>query len=179
MNDEKDLRAQAQVLRLAFDRSFAEPRTAPIEDVEHIIVVRLAGDAYAIRLREISGLVAKPFIVSVPSRTHGLIGLVGLRGEIVPIFDLASRLGQNEESRTPSWMAVCDGNDTTGRVGLGFSTLEGYCAASKARFRADRSGDAPHPNADEWLSTAHGPYPVIGIRRIVSDINHLAEAQKD
>src|ERR1039458_9829099 len=56
----------------------------------------LLGNPYAIRLRDIAGIVAGPKVAPVPAVTLDLLGLAGIRGGVVPVFGLASILGYGQ-----------------------------------------------------------------------------------
>ncbi len=48
---------------------------------------------YAIRLRDVRGLMGGRAIVAVPSPAPALLGIASVRSEIVPVYDLAGLLG--------------------------------------------------------------------------------------
>jgi chemotaxis signal transduction protein len=114
---------RATELRQAFDRSFALPPPGTSEDVEDLLTIRVAGDPYAIRLRDIAGMVAVRKVVPVPAATRHLLGLVGVRGNIVPLFALASILGYAQSPGPPRWMVLCGGEQP---IALAFSDFEGH-----------------------------------------------------
>ena len=66
-------------LRQAFDRSFALPPSQASQEVEDLLTIRVAGDPYAILLRDIAGMVTGPRVVPVPAVTPDLLGLAGSR----------------------------------------------------------------------------------------------------
>jgi hypothetical protein len=93
-------------LRRAFDDAFgASPRGAPEATVD-LLAVRIAGDPYAFDARGLVSLAPCPNVVPVPSRRPGLVGLVGVRGTLVPVYGLGVLLGY-EPSRAPApWLAL-------------------------------------------------------------------------
>ncbi len=54
---------------------------------------RLGGDCFAIDVDHVTEVIRGGHVVRVPLAPTGLLGLVHLRGRIVPIIDLAGRLG--------------------------------------------------------------------------------------
>ena len=134
------LKQTATELRNDFDRSFTLPPTsAGIEQSENLLLIRIAGDPYAIRVKEIRGLENNYPIALLPSDTPELIGVAGIRGELVSAYSLAALLGYPSEPNDGRWLALC-GNEN--RVGLVFSTLEGYLRVPAAQVFPARNEDA-------------------------------------
>ena len=88
MNETQLVENKAAALRQAFDLSFALPPPPASPEVEDLLTIRVAGNPYAIRLRDIAGMVAGRKVVPVPSVTLDLLGLAGMRGGVVPVFGL-------------------------------------------------------------------------------------------
>ena len=83
---------RAAELRLAFDRAYAEPAHLDKALTEDLLAIRVGTQAFAIRLSEISGLFADKKITPVPGGHAAPCGIAGLRGVIVPVYDLQSLL---------------------------------------------------------------------------------------
>jgi purine-binding chemotaxis protein CheW len=156
-------------LRQTFDESFATPPARSSEDVENILLVRIAGDPYAIRLRDIAAVVAKRRVVPVPASSSHLIGLAGIRGDIVPVFDLAPLLGYAHGPDTSRWMLVCALEET---IALAFSELEGYHRLPRSAFYVEGIPRLAHEHAPEFVRTSAGARPVINMLRIVATIRN-------
>ena len=58
-----------------------------------LVVFSLAGEEYALAIEAVSEIIRHTKPRSVPSDEHGVRGVIGLRGKIIPILDLADRLG--------------------------------------------------------------------------------------
>ena len=130
--------AKATELRDAFDQERAAPVAVRADgQLENLLAVRVSKDGYAIRVGEISGLVANRKIVELPSAVPGLLGVAGVRGVLVPAFSLAVLLGYSVESDEARWLALCGTEDC---VALAFSGFEGYLRIPQAQvFRAQQS----------------------------------------
>jgi purine-binding chemotaxis protein CheW len=163
---EASFELKATALREAFDRSFASPPPTVSSDFEDLLSIRVAGDAYVIRLRDITRVVAKRTIVPVPAAAPHLIGLLGLDGEVVPVFGLASLLGYDHEGEAPPWLVVCGPRDP---VALGFSELEAHLRLARSALRADDAARS-HTAIDEVAVTASGVRPVIAVPRLIRTI---------
>jgi chemotaxis signal transduction protein len=121
------MRTTASKLKQAFDASFAEPPRAEREATEDFLAVRIGGDPYAIRVAEILGLYADRKVVPVPTSTPELLGLVGLRGAVVPVYDLRVLLGY-PGGAAPRWLILCGAPP----AGLAFDAFETHERVARA-----------------------------------------------
>ena len=112
----------ATALRRAFDRSFAEPPPAGLATFEDYLAIRMGGAAYVVRLCDIAGLHAGRTVVPVPRTAPELLGIVGLRGTVTPVFDLGGLLGSPEGAR-PRWLMLARAPQP---VALAFEQFEGH-----------------------------------------------------
>jgi purine-binding chemotaxis protein CheW len=124
----------AEALRSAFDSERALPFAARgVEQSENLITIRVAGDPYAIRTSEISGLVADRKIVAFPSPTSELLGIAAFRGVLLPVYSLAALLGYAAETEQTRWLALCGSEEP---LALAFSGFEGYVHVSLDQIHA-------------------------------------------
>lgn len=112
----------AAALRRAFDESFAVPPTASNEHLEGLLAIRLGSDPFALRLSDVAGIIAEPRIVPVPSPMPLLLGIIGRRGVMAPVYDLAAALNYTPAVNV-RWMVLVG---ETHSVGLGFETFEAH-----------------------------------------------------
>lgn len=121
-------------LRSAFDLTYATPLPSlEAEHAESLLAIRLAAEPYAIRVSEIAGLARNRKVVALPSAIPELLGLAGIRGEIVPIYSLAAFLGYKQEASLASWLALYG---TQEPIGMAFSDFEGYVKVPSAEVYA-------------------------------------------
>ena len=80
-------------LRDAFDRSFAQAPSTEAAAVENLLAIRVGAHPYALRMAEVSGLFADKKVTRLPSPVSELSGIAGLRGAVLPVYDLAMLLG--------------------------------------------------------------------------------------
>lgn len=124
-----DLGARAPALRSAFDRTFSEPPALAAAITEDLLAVSISGDAYALRVSELSGLVSNRKVVAVPTRALHLLGVAGVRGALVPVYGLAGLLGYDAARSPAPWLALCGRQDP---VALAFEQLEGFLRVPRA-----------------------------------------------
>jgi chemotaxis signal transduction protein len=94
----------AAELRRAFDASFAAPTRRPAEDEQAFLVVSVGDDRYALRVGGLSGLLADRRIVPVPTPWPALLGLVAVRGALLPVFGLRALLDYPPASEPARWL---------------------------------------------------------------------------
>jgi chemotaxis signal transduction protein len=138
-----DLDQRLRLFRHAFDQAFAAAPIATVDTFEDLLAVRVAGDPYALRAREITELVASRKVVPLPSRRPELLGVAGIRGSLVAVYSLAALLGYAADSRPTSWLALAGASKP---IGLGFEEFEGFLRV--------RSGDV-YPAPPEEGTTRH------------------------
>jgi len=159
-------------LRQAFDRSFASPPSLASQEVVDLLTIRVAGDPYAILLRDIAGMVSGCTVVPVPTVTPDLLGLVGIRGGIVPVFDLASILGYGPAPGLPRWMILCGAQEP---IALAFSDFEGYLQLPASSLHADENLPAIRQHVkyvNQVASTQGGVRAVVSIPLAVETIRN-------
>ena len=114
---------RAADLARAFDGSFAEPVRSVSDDADDFLTIRTGGDAYAVRVREIAGLIADRKIVPLPTSEPAFLGIAGLRGGVVPVYSLAALLGRVPNAEMPRWMLLVG---TGAPLGLAFDQFDGH-----------------------------------------------------
>lgn len=111
----------ASDLRKAFDRIFAEPPAPAAEATADYLGICIGGAPYAVALTEIGAVFADRKIAPLPSGARELLGVAGVRGDIVPVFGLAALLGTSGGDR-PRWLVLAAG----GQAGFAFDALDGH-----------------------------------------------------
>jgi chemotaxis signal transduction protein len=169
MNETPVVENRAAELRQAFDLSFALPPPQAAQEVEDLLAIRVAGDPYAIRLRDIAAMVAGRRVVPVPAAALDLLGLAGIRGGVVSVFGLASILGYGQAPGSPRWMILCG---TEEPIALAFSDFEGYLRLPKSSIHTDENPRATRQYVNQVASTEAGARAVISIPLVVATIRN-------
>jgi purine-binding chemotaxis protein CheW len=113
--------SRAAELRNAFDRSFAQAPSPEGGALESLLKIRLGANPYALRLSDVSGLFADKKMTWLPSPVPELLGMAGLRGTVLPVYDLGMLLGC-PRAAAPRWLVVAAGAP----VALAFEAFDGY-----------------------------------------------------
>ncbi|MBB3197177.1 chemotaxis protein CheW [Roseateles terrae] len=101
------LLSQLQGWRESFDDSFAEPRHSDgWGDAWNVLGIRIAGEPFALSLDELAGLLTAQTPAPYPADAPALIGLIGHRGQVLPLYDLRAWLGRGLSSSVRWWAVL-------------------------------------------------------------------------
>jgi purine-binding chemotaxis protein CheW len=95
-----------------------------------------------------------------------MLGLAGIRGNLVPVYALAALLG-HEAREPPRWFALSSGSD---RVALAFAELEGYLERPRSEVRAAAEGEARRAHVRERLHAPDGVRAIIELASLAAAI---------
>jgi chemotaxis signal transduction protein len=134
--------SRAAELRASFDAAFARPAARERAAARSLLVaISVAGEPYALRSLDIRGLEAPRRVTPAPGGAEGLLGLAGVRGTVVPIYDLAALVGRDAGTDADeAWIALLE---TPGGalVGVAFGSLDGTIAGTAAASSDVASGE--------------------------------------
>ncbi len=156
---------RAAELRLAFDQAFAQPVHLDTTFKEELLAVRVAGQPFAIRLSEISGLFADKKVTPVPGSHAALRGIAGFRGAIVPVYDLEILLG-HAGHRASRWLVIAAASP----VALTFEAFEGQLRVARDAILPQSSGADFRSYAREFLRTPNFVGPVMHLPSVLDSI---------
>ncbi|MDB6013550.1 MAG: cheW3-2 [Gammaproteobacteria bacterium] len=160
--------AKAAELRNAFDGARALPFLSEVrEQIENLLALRVAGDAFAIRLSEISGLATDRKLVAFPSPVPELLGVAAIRGRLVPVYSLAALLGYSAPGTPGRWLVLCG---TEEPVGLAINDFEGYVRVPLSQVYAAEQKDDVTAHVKYVVRTADTVRDVVSIPHIMEII---------
>lgn len=147
-------------LRRAFDEARAIPFSEGAEErADNLLAIRISGDAYAIKVSEITGLATGRKVVRVPGPIPELLGLAGIRGTLVPVYSLHALLGYGSDAEQPQWLALCGTEEC---FALAFNEFQGYLRIPRGQLYPVEQKEAARIHVKE---IARGPG---GVRAVVS-----------
>jgi chemotaxis signal transduction protein len=157
------LNARLIELRRAFDRAFSEPVAERVAETLDVLDIRVGREHFALRMSEIAALEADRTITAVPSDHPALLGIAGVRGSVVAVFDLAVLLDlpRLDASR---WLVLAKGAP----LALAFSEFSGQRSLNPdalARAKADHAG-----RVRELIRQDGAAVPLIHVPGLVADL---------
>jgi hypothetical protein len=157
-------------LRQSFDRAFTEPFVESDEVASiDLLAIRIGRDPFALRLTEIAALEADRTITPVPSEHRELLGIAGVRGGVVAVFDLGALIGaqQPEELR---WLVLAKGAP----LAFAFSAFDGQLVV-RPEALVGETRSPPEPNrAGRVREVAQGgglSLPVIDLPALIAGLD--------
>jgi chemotaxis signal transduction protein len=162
---------QAGALRLAFDRSFAEPVRGDAMPMEDLLAFHLGSEPYAVRSSEIAGLFADRKITRLPGGVAALLGIAGFRGAIVPVYDLHALLGC-PASESPRWLVIA----SSAPVALAFEAFDGHLRIPRDAIVPRETSDGARKYVREFVSASDTVRAIVHLPTILDAIaNRIPE----
>lgn len=163
-------------LQSEFDRTFSlAPSSQAVEQIENLLAIRVAGEPYAIRVLEISGLANNRKIVPLPSPIRELLGVASMRGGFLPVYNLEALLGYKSGVDPPRWLALCGSDEP---VGLAFAEFEGYLRVPSIQIYAAEQMDAAREHVKHVVRMADIARAVVSIPYLVEMIRKLCDDKR-
>ncbi len=168
------LNRTVRTLRQDFDQSFAQPPRTATARRESLLAIRMGTVPYAMRVSEIAGLYVNRRIMPLPTPATQLLGVAGFRGQIAPVYDLASLCGYG---RAPStrWLILLRSQEP---VALAFETFEKHFSVASDEIVSTPGG---RPAAGEghahFKDAAHSQgvvWPIVQLTSLLHDIQQRA-----
>jgi purine-binding chemotaxis protein CheW len=129
-----------EALQRAFDQAFAEAPDIQADPHDDLLAITVGGNPYALRLTDVAGLHSDRTITWLPGSVPELLGLVGLRAALLPVYDVRRLLGY-PASTAPRWCVVA----AAAPVALGVERFDGYLRVPRRAVlpaEPGRAGDA-------------------------------------
>ncbi len=112
-----------------FDGAFAMAHEERAEDRELIIVIRVAGELFAVRTAQITGVTRLRRIAPLPTSVPAFLGITSVRGHLFPAYDTAALLGLPARESEKGWMIFANCDPPIGLVFEGIDAqMEVACA---------------------------------------------------
>lgn len=156
----------AAQLRQDFDDSFTRAPAGIRPPELDLLLLEAGGLHYAVRLSQVSAVHAEHHVVPVPSPDPLLRGLVGLRGSVLPVYDLAAALGHTRGSTARGLLELRSPKPCA----LAFGTLEGHLRLPSTAVAPRTHAPENQPAASATVPTGDGPLPLIDLLTIYEEL---------
>lgn len=151
----------AAKLRSDFDRSFARAHPAEPPPQQDLLLIRVADHDYAVSLDEVVALHADRKVVPIPSSRAALLGLVGLRGSVLPVYDLRQLLGYPKGTAPPRWVLSVR---APAPFAVAFERLEAHLRLPRAELLSPHAADTAEGAFTRGsVATELGPRPLLDL----------------
>ena len=164
----------AERLRRAFDETFSVATSAADTDVQGLLCLGVRGEPYAVRLGEVTALLADQKIVPLPGSSPELLGLTGVRGAVVPVYDLGGLLGLARASQPPRFLVVAGELQS---VGLSFERFDGYARVQRSQI-SSAAADAARLHCREVARVGPEARAVVAVGSILDTITEKVAAMR-
>jgi purine-binding chemotaxis protein CheW len=154
-------------LRRAFDAGFARAPAAAGAAAEDLLAVGIAGDPYAVRLSEIAGLFKDRAITELPSPFPDFLGIAGIQGRLVPVYDLRVLLGY-APAALPRWLLLVLAPEP---LGLACDAFAGQLRVTEELMAAAPAGSRRHVSQAVCTNPLR---PVLDVASIVEAVRSRA-----
>jgi purine-binding chemotaxis protein CheW len=108
---------------------------------QQLVVFSLGSEEYALPIGSVHEIIRFTEPRTVASEAAWIRGVIGLRGKIIPIFDLASRMELDSVDSQPGKIVIVESG--TGQVGIMVDEVEEVLTVS-----SDQLEDVPSANSD-------------------------------
>lgn len=151
----------AAQLRREFDASFGHESDVRNGTSEDFLAIRLRDDPHALRQSDIARLLRLPRLTCYPARVAAWLGLAGIAGTVVPVYDLAVLAGYAPAAGA-RWAVLC----AAAPVAFAFDAFDGH-------IRLARGGDDPEHRAD-LLRVGGESRPVLSLGDLIATVRTFA-----
>jgi chemotaxis signal transduction protein len=163
---ETALSARAAELRRGFDASFAAAASTGVAAGEALLAIAVGDRPHAIRLADIAELVTGRPITPLTGPVPELLGIIGLRGTLLPAFDLPALLGEVDPAPR-RWLVV---TAAAPRLALAFSRMDGHVQVPAGAIARDSS------TGSEVVTIDGAMRPIIEVAALAARLGQRREA---
>ena len=163
----------AAQLRADFDRGFAEATQAAAASQQDFLAIKVDEHEHAVRLSEVAQLLPMAALAPLPGPLPSLLGIIGLRGAVVPVYDLRMLLG-GAATQAPHWLVVAA---VEPQIALAFDNFEGHLRLSSDLHVREADGEANRRHVRELLHCGESVRPVVSLASLHESIKTRVQHQ--
>ena len=146
-------------MRREFDATFAEAVDLRRDDTIDLLTLAVDERRVAVPVGDLAGVQLCPPLTALPGADSRLLGIAGVRGLLVLVYDLGALLGQGK-TRPRRFLALRGPDGTTG---VAFDALESYLRVPRAALRPSAGR-----RATEVVETASGALAVVRVANLLT-----------
>lgn len=110
----------------------------PPQTEVQLVLLRVEGETYGIEIERLTEVVQLPHLRRVPRAPRYVVGIMHLRGRIVPVLDLRLRIGLDTPARHPEQVAVAVSHGV--EAGIAVDAVEEIARVPFAQIRPAEDG---------------------------------------
>lgn len=161
-------------LKRDFDRGFIEKPPEPTPRHLDLIGFGAEGQRYAWRLTQLAALQRIGKVIPLPHADPCVMGIVGLSGRLVPVYNMPALLGHDADARDLGWLALVAGSE---EIGLAFGEWAGHIAVASDAIASAPS--APGDLAPDVLRGDIFGVRVIDVPAVVAHLSRHNQVKKE
>ena len=159
----------AEQLREAFDQSFTRAVTSDATRWLDFLQIRLDGRVHVLALDEVSCLQPLSWVTPIPGPLPALMGVIGHKGDIVPVYDLRIVLGY-APTLVPRWMVI----SRHFNLALAFDAFDKHVRYTDRAVARPTGGVAASDHIQMHLQVESQNWPVVGLASVGNSIQYAA-----
>lgn len=164
-----DLSLHARRLRQTFDQSFARALQTDDGRQQDFLQIRLNGVVHMLSLDEVASLQALNRVTPIPGPLPSLLGIIGHKGDIVPVYDLRIVLGL-PATLPVRWMVL----NKSGLLALAFDAFDKHVRHPESAVARPASGAAEGEHIRLSLRVDGVNWPIVNLASVSDGIQDTA-----
>ncbi len=149
-------------------------READTEKPQEFLAFRLATETYAVPIADVREIVKVPLLTEVPRGQKGLLGVMNLRGEVLPVYDVKLRLGLADQAPVvsgpddvPRAARVVLMRDTLGDAGVLVDGVEEVVKLLASRFEPPPAGTVDRDSISGLARKGDALYILLDVAQVL------------
>jgi chemotaxis signal transduction protein len=175
MEDGHTEEGAAARLRREFDRAFALPPGESAVEHANLLAIRVAGDPFALRLGELTGLLKDQKIVATPGAIPQFLGVFGHRGGIIPVYGLREFL-KYPPGESPRWVALARSPDGD-PIGFAFDEYERHLNVPVTQVISREEAADPEELTPDAIQSGTTIRPILSVPAMIRDAYRWARSK--
>lgn len=154
-------------MKREFDEQFSAPRLLAPETTEEFLIIRVGRARFALRVRELGGMFRCPQFTPFPSSHRAVVGLAGVQGSVIVVYDTGTLLGAAPAQTDGGWILL---RRTDRSSALLFDAPEGYRVVPESAIVSSTEGPAEQPTPRQVFFDDGGSISIVEEKRLDSAI---------